>query len=85
MPNSRLLWPTSEELHQRYELMDQMMEAHGVDVLAALGVDGASPSSRRAPNAVVACMKGHAGIGWRVKDSEEVQISVLTPRSSGHA
>jgi hypothetical protein len=40
MPNSRLLWPTSEELHQRYELMDQMMEAHGVDVLAALGVDG---------------------------------------------
>ena len=40
MPNSRLLWPTREELRQRYELMDRMMEARGVDVLAALRVDG---------------------------------------------
>ncbi|MGK2923464.1 MAG: DUF6455 family protein [Methyloceanibacter sp.] len=40
MPNSRLLWPTHEELRQRYELMDRMMEARRVDVLTALGVDG---------------------------------------------
>jgi hypothetical protein len=40
MPNSRLLWPTHEELLRRYELMDQMMKVRGVDVLAALRVDG---------------------------------------------
>lgn len=40
MPNSRLLWPTREELRQRYGLMDRMMETRGVDVLAALRVDG---------------------------------------------
>ena len=40
MQNSRLLWPTREELRQRYELMDQMMETRGADVLAALRVDG---------------------------------------------
>jgi uncharacterized protein DUF6455 len=40
MPNSRLLWPTREELRQRYEMMDRMMETRGVDVLAALRVDG---------------------------------------------
>lgn len=40
MPSSRLLWPTREELRQRYELMDQMMETRGVDVLLALRVDG---------------------------------------------
>jgi len=40
MGNSRLLWPTHEELRQRYELMDRMMETRGVDVLAALRVDG---------------------------------------------
>jgi Family of unknown function (DUF6455) len=40
MPNSRLLWPTREELRQRYELMDRMMETQGVDILAALRVDG---------------------------------------------
>ncbi len=40
MANSRLLWPTREELRQRYALMDQMMETQGVDDLAALRVDG---------------------------------------------
>ena len=40
MPNSRLLWPTREELRQRYELMDRMMETRGVDVLASIRVDG---------------------------------------------
>ena len=40
MPNSRLLWPTREELRQRYELMDRMMETRGVGVLGALRVDG---------------------------------------------
>ena len=40
MPSSSLLWPTREELRQRYELMDQMMETGGVDVLEALRVDG---------------------------------------------
>lgn len=40
MPNSRLLWPTQEELRQRYELMDRMMEASRVDVLSVLGMDG---------------------------------------------
>jgi hypothetical protein len=40
MPNSRLLWPTPEEARHRQELMDRMMETRGVDVLAALRVDG---------------------------------------------
>lgn len=40
MSDSRLLWPTREELRRRYELMDRMMEARGVDILAALRVDG---------------------------------------------
>jgi hypothetical protein len=40
MPNSSLLWPTHEELLRRYELMDQMMKVRGVNVLAALRVDG---------------------------------------------
>lgn len=40
MPSSRLLWPTKEELSQRYALMNQMMEAQKVDVLAAIRVDG---------------------------------------------
>jgi len=40
MPSSRLLWPTHEELLQRYALMDQMMKVRGVSVPAALRVDG---------------------------------------------
>jgi hypothetical protein len=40
MPNSRLVWPTHEELRQRYELMGRMMETRGVDVVEALRVDG---------------------------------------------
>jgi len=40
MPKSRLLWPTREQLRQRYALMDEMMEKRGVDPLAALRVDG---------------------------------------------
>lgn len=40
MPKSRLFWPTNQELRQRYDLMDGMMEAQGVDVLAALRTDG---------------------------------------------
>lgn len=40
MPKSRLLWPTAEELRRRHALMDEMMEKRGVDVLAALRVDG---------------------------------------------
>ena len=40
MANSRLLWPSPDEERQRQELMDQMMEARGVDVAAAARVDG---------------------------------------------
>jgi len=40
MSNSRLLWPTPEQLQRRHELMDQMMREHGVDANAALRVDG---------------------------------------------
>ena len=40
MPDSRLLWPPQAQLRQRNALMDQMMEARGVDILAALRVDG---------------------------------------------
>lgn len=40
MSNSRLLWATPEQLRQRHELMDGMMETCGVDVPAALRVDG---------------------------------------------
>jgi len=39
MSNSRLLWPRTEELHERYALMDQMMEVQGVDVLTAIRID----------------------------------------------
>jgi hypothetical protein len=40
MSNSRLLWPTPEQLQRRHELMDRMMLKRGVDACAALGVDG---------------------------------------------
>lgn len=40
MPNSRLLWPTREDLRQRTELMDEMMDKRGVDLLEAIRVDG---------------------------------------------
>lgn len=40
MSSSRLLWPTNEELRERYALMDQMMEAQGADVLTAIRIDG---------------------------------------------
>ena len=35
-----LLWPSPDEERQRQELMNQMMEARGVDVAAAARVDG---------------------------------------------
>lgn len=40
MPNSRLLWPTLEQVHRRQELMDRMMQRRCVDADAALRVDG---------------------------------------------
>jgi Family of unknown function (DUF6455) len=40
MSNSRLLWPTEEELNRRYGLMDLMMQKRGVDADAAREVDG---------------------------------------------
>src|SRR3990170_3850998 len=40
MSNSRLLWPTPEQLHRRYELMDRMMRKRGMDGNAARCVDG---------------------------------------------
>jgi hypothetical protein len=40
MTNSRLLWPTKEQLRRRYELMDRMMQRHGVDAKTARRVDG---------------------------------------------
>jgi hypothetical protein len=40
MSNTRLLWPTPEQLRRRLDLMDRMMRKRGVDVCAALGVDG---------------------------------------------
>ena len=40
MSNSRLLWPTSEQLQRRHELMGRMMQKRGVDADAALRVDG---------------------------------------------
>lgn len=40
MSNSRLLWPTPEQLRRRHELMDRMMQKRGVDVPAAVRVDG---------------------------------------------
>jgi hypothetical protein len=40
MAKSRLLWPTKEQLRRRYELMDRMMQRHGVDAKAARQVDG---------------------------------------------
>jgi hypothetical protein len=40
MANSKLLWPTQEEERQRQELMGEMMQARGVDVVAVSRVDG---------------------------------------------
>jgi hypothetical protein len=40
MPSSRLLWPTQEELHRRFDLMDRMMRRYGVDADTARRVDG---------------------------------------------
>jgi len=40
MPNSRLLWATPEQLRRRFDLMDRMMQRRGVDVCAAVAVDG---------------------------------------------
>ena len=40
MSNSRLLWPTEEELNRRYGLMDRMMQKRGVDADAVREVDG---------------------------------------------
>jgi hypothetical protein len=40
MSDSRLLWPTAEQLRRRFDQMDRMMEKRGVDVCAALAVDG---------------------------------------------
>jgi hypothetical protein len=40
MSNSRLLWPTPEQLQRRHELMDRMMREHGVDANVALRADG---------------------------------------------
>ncbi len=40
MSNSRLLWATPEQLRRRFDLMDRMMQKRGVDVCAALAVDG---------------------------------------------
>ena len=40
MSNSRLFWPTEEQLRRRYELMDRMMQKHGVAADAARRVDG---------------------------------------------
>jgi hypothetical protein len=40
MAYSRLLWATKEQLRRRYELMDRMMQRHGVDTKTARRVDG---------------------------------------------
>ena len=40
MSNSRLLWPTPEQLQRRHELMDRMMQKRGVEAYAARRVDG---------------------------------------------
>jgi hypothetical protein len=40
MSNSRLIWPTPEQLRRRYQLMDRMMQRCNVDVDAARRVDG---------------------------------------------
>jgi hypothetical protein len=40
MSDSRHLWPTPEQLRRRFDLMDRMMEKRGVDICAALAVDG---------------------------------------------
>jgi uncharacterized protein DUF6455 len=40
MSNSRLLWPTQDQLRRRYALMDRMMQKRGVNADAARRVDG---------------------------------------------
>lgn len=40
MANSRLLWPTKEQLRRRDMLMDRMMQRCGVDSKAVRSVDG---------------------------------------------
>jgi hypothetical protein len=40
MPTSTRLWPTLDQVLRRQEFMDRMMRTSGVDVLAAVRVDG---------------------------------------------
>ena len=64
MSNSRLLWPTPEQLRRRLDLMDRMMRKRGVDVYARrLALMAAWPSLRLAPNVVIASMKKRAAAG----------------------
>ena len=62
MPIARPQWPMFREVLRRQELMDDMMERCGVDVLDVIRKDRGQPSSRRAPRAC-ALAWGHAATG----------------------
>ena len=72
MSNSRLLWPTPEQLRRRLDLMDRMMRKRGVDVCAALGVDGGM-AFKEARAKCRFCLHEEACRRW---------LTIRTPRTS---
>jgi uncharacterized protein DUF6455 len=72
MSNSRLLWPTPEQLRRRLDLMDRMMWKRGVDLCAALGVDGGM-AFKEARAKCRYCLHEEACRRW---------LTIRTPRTS---
>ena len=80
MANSRLLWPSPDEQRQRQELMDQMMEARGVDAPLQRAWMARWLCWKRPRNAAFARMKRHAATGSPAKRGQSLRNSVPTPR-----
>ena len=76
MANSRLLWPSPDEQRQRQELMDQMMEARGVDAPLQRAWMARWLCWKRPRNADFARMKRHAATGSPAKRGQSLRNSV---------
>ena len=74
MSNSRLLWPTKEQLRRRFHLMDRMMQQRGVDTDAARRVDGG-----------LAFIEAHAKCQYCLHEEEcRRWLTIRAPRRSPH-
>jgi hypothetical protein len=72
MSNSRLLWATPNQLSRRFNLMDRMMQKRGVDLCAALDVDGGMAFSEARAKCRY-CLHEEACRRW---------LTIRTPRTS---